>query len=305
MTDVVLPDGRSLEVIVTGPAEGVPLVFHHGTPGSAMQFTAIQRAVTDRGLQAGHVVPSRVRRDRPDCPADASRTSQRTPRPCSTTSMPIVAWWPPGPAADRTPLPVVPCSRTGWSECCRSRVSRRSHADGLDWSAGMGDENVEEFGAAAGGEAALRPYLDAVRGEMVQITGEDLSRSMATLLPPVDLAALTGEFADDLAASFRAAVANGIDGWLDDDLAFLQPWGFEPADVTVPTLLWQGVEDLMVPVSHGRWLAANLPKVTAAPRARRGPPVGHARGDRPDAGRARGAPALTDEPPAADVRGSS
>ena len=135
-------------------------------------------------------------------------------------------------------------------------------ADGLDWSAGMGDENVEEFGAAAGGEAALRPYLDAVRGEMVQITGEDLSRSMATLLPPVDLAALTGEFADDLAASFRAAVANGIDGWLDDDLAFLQPWGFEPADVTVPTLLWQGVEDLMVPVSHGRWLAANLPKVT-------------------------------------------
>jgi pimeloyl-ACP methyl ester carboxylesterase len=136
-------------------------------------------------------------------------------------------------------------------------------ADGLDWSAGMGDENVEEFETAAGGEAALRPYLDAARGDMAQITGEDVSRSLATLLPPVDLAALTGELADDLAAGFRGAVANGIEGWLDDDLAFLQPWGFEPADVTVPTLLWQGVEDLMVPVSHGRWLAANLPKVTA------------------------------------------
>ena len=49
-------------------------------------------------------------------------------------------------------------------------------ADGLDWSAGMGDENVEEFEAAAGGEPALRPYLDAAGGEMAKITGEDLSR---------------------------------------------------------------------------------------------------------------------------------
>ena len=33
--------------------------------------------------------------------------------------------------------------------------------DGLDFLAGMGEQNVEEFGAALEGEAALRPYLDA------------------------------------------------------------------------------------------------------------------------------------------------
>ncbi len=114
---------------------------------------------------------------------------------------------------------------------------------------------------------------------------------MATLLPPVDIAALTGEFADDLAASFRGAVVNGIEGWLDDDLAFLQPWGFAPADVTVPTFLWHGLEDLVVPVAHGRWLAANLPNVTAHLEPGEGHLSVTGRGDRPDAGRARDAPA--------------
>ena len=262
MTDVVLPDGRSLEVIVTGPAEGVPLVFHHGTPGSALQFAEIQRAVNDRGLRL-------VTLSRPGYGASTRLPGRRVADIAADT------------LAVLDHLDAERCLVAGWSGggphtlACGALLPDRVvgvltiagvapyGADGLDWSAGMGDENVEEFGAAAGGESALRPYLDAVRGEMAQITGEDITRSMATLLPQVDLAALTGEFADDLAASFRAAVANGIEGWLDDDLAFLQPWGFEPADVTVPTLLWQGVEDLMVPVSHGRWLAANLPKVTA------------------------------------------
>ena len=261
MTDVVLPDGRSLEVIVTGPAEGVPLVFHHGTPGSAMQFTAIQRAVTDRGLRL-------VTLSRPGYGASTRLPGRRVADVAADTVAVldhldadrclVAAWSGGGPHALACGA-LLPDRVVGVLSIASVAPFA---ADGLDWSAGMGDENVEEFGAAAGGEPALRRYLDAVRGEMVQITGEDLSRSMGTLLPPVDLAALTGEFADDLAASFRAAVANGVDGWLDDDLAFLQPWGFEPADVTVPTLLWQGVEDLMVPVSHGRWLAANLPKVT-------------------------------------------
>jgi pimeloyl-ACP methyl ester carboxylesterase len=50
-----------------------------------------------------------------------------------------------------------------------------------------------------------------------------------------------------------------VDGWLDDDLAFTRPWGFELDAITVPTYLWQGSEDLMVPFTHGEWLAARLP----------------------------------------------
>ncbi len=34
MTHIDLPDGRVLDVDVTGPDDGFPLVFLHGTPGS-------------------------------------------------------------------------------------------------------------------------------------------------------------------------------------------------------------------------------------------------------------------------------
>jgi pimeloyl-ACP methyl ester carboxylesterase len=79
------------------------------------------------------------------------------------------------------------------------------------------------------------------------------------VLSPVDRAALTGEFADEMAAALRRAVSSGIAGWRDDDLAFVRPWGFDVADIEVPVAVWQGHQDLMVPPAHGRWLADRIP----------------------------------------------
>jgi pimeloyl-ACP methyl ester carboxylesterase len=132
-------------------------------------------------------------------------------------------------------------------------------AAGLDWMAGMGEENVVEFSTALRGEAELRPYLRRVGEELKEITADQILASLETLLPDVDRAVLTGEFGDDLAASFREAVRVSVDGWLDDDLAFTKPWGFGLEEVTAPTMIWQGSADLMVPFAHGQWLAAQLP----------------------------------------------
>ena len=46
-------------------------------------------------------------------------------------------------------------------------------------------------------------------------------------------------------------------------MAFVQPWGFTLTEITVPTVLWHGVEDLIVPIGHGRWLAERIPGVIA------------------------------------------
>jgi pimeloyl-ACP methyl ester carboxylesterase len=133
----------------------------------------------------------------------------------------------------------------------------------LDFLAGMGQDNLDEFGAAFSGEPDLREYLDTQRPALLATTAEGVVEAMGSLLPPVDRAVLTEEFGADMAASFGAALRSSVDGWLDDDLAFVSDWGFALDGIRKPVLLWQGEEDLMVPFAHGRWLAEHVPGATA------------------------------------------
>jgi pimeloyl-ACP methyl ester carboxylesterase len=136
-------------------------------------------------------------------------------------------------------------------------------AAGLDFLAGMGEQNVEEFGRAAAGEEALRPLLVTEAGHLREADVPRIIAAMSTLLPEVDREARTDEFGEDLRDGFAEAVRHGIDGWVDDDLAFTRPWGFDLGALAVPVFLWQGELDLMVPFEHGRWLAGHVPGVVA------------------------------------------
>jgi pimeloyl-ACP methyl ester carboxylesterase len=146
-------------------------------------------------------------------------------------------------------------------------------ATGLDWLAGMGPENVDEFGAAAQGEAKLTDFLDSVAVMVGTLTGASVAESLGGLVIEADKAALTGEYADHIAEALRTSLNGGLAGWRDDDLAFVQDWGFSlgwdvPSDApagypggtpAAPVAIWQGDQDRMVPFAHGQWLAANIP----------------------------------------------
>jgi pimeloyl-ACP methyl ester carboxylesterase len=136
-------------------------------------------------------------------------------------------------------------------------------AAGLDWTAGMGQQNIAEVSAALEGEDQLRSYLLREREQLKDATAADVAAALSTVLPDVDRAVLTGEFGEDDAANFREAVRIGVEGWLEDDLAVTKPWGFGLAEISVPVMLWQGSADLMVPFSHGQWLASQLPGASA------------------------------------------
>lgn len=82
---------------------------------------------------------------------------------------------------------------------------------------------------------------------------------MSSLLPDVDRAVITGEFAEDVIADIQEALRNGVDGHLDDGLAFVSPWGFELDEIDLPTMIWHGSEDKFNSISHGRWLADHMP----------------------------------------------
>jgi len=132
-------------------------------------------------------------------------------------------------------------------------------AAGLDWMAGMGPENIEEFNLALQGEAALTPWLEQQAVALSQVEGPAVAAALGGLVSDVDKAALTGEFAEFMAAVFRRAVSSGIAGWRDDDLAFTRDWGFDLARIERPVAVWQGEQDRMVPFTHGQWLAQHIP----------------------------------------------
>jgi pimeloyl-ACP methyl ester carboxylesterase len=262
MPTFTLPDGRDLEIEVTGPDDGPVIVFHHGTPGACIPLPAHARGAADRGYRLAMT-------SRPGYGASTRQPGRSVADVAADTS------------AVLDHLGVDTCLTMGWSGggphalACGALLPERVRgvlviagvapydADGLDFLAGMGPENVVEFGAALAGEAALRPVLEEQQPMLAVISPEDVAESLGGLVPPVDAASLTGELAQCLADEFRRGLATSVDGWLDDDLAFTRPWGFALADIAVPTYLWQGSEDLMVPFTHGQWLAARIPGVVA------------------------------------------
>lgn len=132
-----------------------------------------------------------------------------------------------------------------------------------DWFAGMGQDNLDEFGAALAGDDALAEFLAPVRESLLTATGADIVPQLESLLPQVDRDFISGDFGDELAADFREALRVSAAGWHDDDRAFTRHWGFDLADIAVPVSIWQGDLDLMVPIDHGRHLISRMPSARA------------------------------------------
>jgi pimeloyl-ACP methyl ester carboxylesterase len=117
-------------------------------------------------------------------------------------------------------------------------------AEGLDWFEGFGPAGVAELRAAAAGRAALEKHL-AQSDDEPEFT-------------PEDEAALAGEWSWFIDVVHRA-LAGGMGGFIDDDLAGVGAWGFDPADIVAPALFLHGGRDRVVPSSHGEWLARRCP----------------------------------------------
>ena len=254
-------DGRALDVMLGGTGAGPALVAHHGTPSDATLWHDWDGVAEANGLRLiaisrpGYGLSTRRPGRRVvDVVDDVQTVLNQLAVPWFVTT----GWSGGGPHA-------LACAAS-LSDRCRAvstlaGVGPYGVAD-LDFLAGMGPENHAEFGAAMESEPHLRAWLAANAEAMRHVTAASLAQELGGLVPQIDRDALNAGMSDRMADSTRRGLAGGFDGWVDDDLAFLKPWGFDVAGITVPTTVWQGDLDLMVPFAHGSWLTKHMPAAT-------------------------------------------
>jgi pimeloyl-ACP methyl ester carboxylesterase len=137
-------------------------------------------------------------------------------------------------------------------------------ADDIDFLAGMDPGNVKEFTWALAGEDTLRPELEKQAKEAIAKVEVDPTALLNEFeLSPADRAVLEDPRVQQrLRVTTRESFANGVSGWVDDDLAFTAPWGFDVSELEVPVEIRYGATDVLVPAGHGEWLAAHIPHAT-------------------------------------------
>jgi pimeloyl-ACP methyl ester carboxylesterase len=256
------PGGRVLRADELGDPSGHAVLVHHGTPGSRV----VSRSDVERAERDG------IRLIAYDRPGYGGSTAQpgRTVADCAQDVQAIAAQLGieqltvrglsgggPHALACAALLPdlvsavaVLACSAP-WG------------ADGLDYFAGMGELNLEDTYRLLEDPVAARAKCESDRLEMLEIDPGELLEHLKTLLAPVDAAELSGERAEYLVNSWRVGLQPGSDGWWDDELSFMAPWGFELESIRTPVLLWHGRHDRFVPFGHGEWLADQIPSVEA------------------------------------------
>ncbi|HEX6399371.1 MAG TPA: alpha/beta fold hydrolase, partial [Actinomycetota bacterium] len=214
------PDGRDIEALMQGDQAGTLLIFHHGSPGAAVPFEAFDRVAAERGVKLAF--PSR--------PGLGGSTRQEGRTVASAAA---------DAAALADHLGHEAFLTAGWSGggphalACAALLPDRVlaaatiagvapyDAEGLEWTAGMGEDNQIEYPLAARDADALlawmRPHVEA----LATVEPADIVRQLRSIISGVDESQITGAFGEMLAESFHRAFRNGPWGWYDDDLAFV------------------------------------------------------------------------------------
>jgi pimeloyl-ACP methyl ester carboxylesterase len=251
-------DGRELCVEVAGAPSGKPVLVHGGTPNSRHLFDPWIEDAAGRGIelisydrpgyggstpQPGHTV------------ADAAGDVEAIVEDLDIERLAVWGYSGGGPYTlataallpDLVSAAAIVGSIAPWG------------APGLDFFTDMGEDNVDEIKLYLTDPEASRKQARQVWEETVAVTPDAIAEAWKTLLSEVDAAVVTGAFAEYIARSIHDGLAPGEQGWWNDGVAHLSPWGFELETIHVPVKVWHGRQDRFVPFQHGQGLAENIP----------------------------------------------
>ncbi len=252
------PDGRVVAFAELGDPDGLPYIDHHGTPGGRIGYWRDPTIYARHGLR-------RITYDRA-----GYGESTRLPGRSIADVVPDIEAIADSLGIDRF---VVAGGSGGGPHAlataallpdrvirCLAAVSPAPWEADFDHYEGMNAGNIEEYRAAVTGEAAHRPIaereaataLERLRSGRADWLGDgyEMADSDRAELG-VDLAGAL----DDM----ENAVGRSVDGWVDDMLASVKPWGFDLGAIRCPVRLDYGRNDAFVPPANGDWLVEHVP----------------------------------------------
>ena len=258
------PDGRILAVEDAGDPAGRPVLVHEGTPCSRHLYARWVADAAGRGLRLiGYDRPGyggstpQPGRSIADCAGDVRAI-------CTALEIDRLAMW--GWSGGGAHVLACAALLPDLVVAAASLASLAPYgAEGLDYFAGMGQDDVDETRLVLTDPRAARAKTDKDREGLLAASASEVAQGFVSMSAPIDAAVVRGEggMASWMAYAIHDGLAPGSQGWWDDGRAHLDPWGFELADVTVPVLLLHGAQDNFVPFGHGQWLATHIPGVEA------------------------------------------
>lgn len=256
--DVTTSDGRTVRTAAFGPDSGVPIVWHHGNPGSRLA------PVSEAVLEAAGV--RLITYDRPGGGASDPLPGRRIASSSGDVAAVAEAWgitrFGTAGFSGGGSFALATAALLGNRVFAAAVLSGAGPIDakGLDFTAGMSGASAD----AADGDVELeRSALLLEMEPNRQAILSDPHKALAGFVeewPEADRKALLSrEISIPIVEGMAECVRLSAEGWLDDSIAFYQPWGFDVAGISVPVAIWHGRDDTAAPFTHGQWLANHIP----------------------------------------------
>ncbi len=251
---VTVRDGREIGYADVGDPDGTPLVVFHGFPNSRVFGALFDRVGREHGVRVvaperpGMGVstpdPDRALVDWPDDVADVADA-------LGIDTFAVLGISGGGPYAVAT------------AALCPVRVERAAIACGLAPMASVGLRERLWYYAARVAPPASKLGLRLLSHQVVR-DREGFLEDAADSAAPADGPLWRGEVGRTLHASMlESSRHHGLDPLVHETAIYGRPWGFDLGDVEVPTHLWYGKADTIVPVEMGLYLARHVPTAEA------------------------------------------